>query len=204
MKNKKTAYIILTIAAGIISGGCASIVSSSNQNITVASDPDGATIRIDGMPIGKTPTTVPVKRSSANKMIILEKDGYESQTISASSGLNPWFLGNFCTGGLVGSTTDMISGAAYEYSPGQFYAVLKAKDGSAPAKASQIKMYVFKNFASIKSEITSKPKTYCNGLYEVCQTSMSKDTFFEAIKKISSEAKDISEFSNRVAQQFGN
>lgn len=204
MKNKKSSYLALVIAGAIISGGCASIVSTSNQNITISSDPDGATIKIDGMPVGKTPTTVPVKRSSANKMISLEKDGYETQQIIAAAGTNPWFFGNIVSGGLYGSTTDAISGAAYEYSPGQFYAVLKAKDGTAPTKSSQIKMYVFKNFASIKSELNSKPKTYCNGLYETAQVGMSKETFFEAIKKISIETKEATDFANKVAQQFGN
>jgi len=81
---------------------------------------------------------------------------------------------------------------------------LKAKDGTAPAKSSQIKMYVFKNFANIKSELNSKPKTYCNGLYDTTQTSISKEAFFEEIKKISVETKEVTEFANRVAQQFGN
>jgi len=202
--KKSATQLVSVILAAIVTCGCASIVSTSNQNITISSDPDGATIKIDGMPMGKTPATVPVKRSSANKTIVMEKDGYESQQITAASGTNPWFFGNIISGGLYGSTTDAISGAAYEYSPGQFYAVLKAKDGTAPAKSSQIKMYVFKNFANIKSELNSKPKTYCNGLYDTTQTSISKEAFFEEIKKISVETKEVTEFANRVAQQFGN
>jgi len=61
----------------------------------------------------------------ANQSLVFEKDGYKTLTLPLETTLDPWFWGNIILGGLFGSTTDAISGAVNQYSPGQYNITLQ-------------------------------------------------------------------------------
>lgn len=84
---------------------------------------------VAGRVLGKTPLTVPVDRGS-NLAITFEKDGYKAHTAQLSPTTNPWFFGNIVLGGLVGSTTDGVSGAIHEFAPDQYFVTLKPETPS--------------------------------------------------------------------------
>lgn len=62
------------------------------------------------------PSSVGVKRNnSAVTVNVIEDEKTQPTVYSAQPRLNPWFWGNIIIGGLVGSTTDIASGAAWRY-----------------------------------------------------------------------------------------
>jgi len=121
MKNVLALLLAVTV---ILSTGCASVVSGTDQKLTFNSEPEESTVAVSGRVLGKTPLTVPVDRGS-NQSITFEKEGYKTYTAQLSTTTNPWFFGNIVLGGLVGSTTDGVSGAIHEFSPDQYFVTLK-------------------------------------------------------------------------------
>ncbi|MDR2413287.1 MAG: hypothetical protein LBD50_03710 [Rickettsiales bacterium] len=105
-------------------GGCASIISGGSQQINVQPGStshgrvDAEVISKSGVQTVRLPAVVNVKRSSQDIIVhIKEEDNQclEETQVVISSGLNGWFLGNFITGGLLGSTTDGLTGAVWSY-----------------------------------------------------------------------------------------
>ncbi len=64
----------LFAAAAVIASGCATIVNGSTERVEIASDPPGAMAKVDGIPIGTTPTSIDLKRGEPHSVTI-EKDG---------------------------------------------------------------------------------------------------------------------------------
>lgn len=114
MKRKISLFV--TIAFLLTQTGCASIVSGRQQDISVRSNPEGAAVEIDGMPVGKTPVTTEVKRKRRHQ-IKLTKEGYMEETRSTKRGFNWWFIGNVLIGGIIGIIVDFSTGAVYSVSP---------------------------------------------------------------------------------------
>ncbi|MBS8240890.1 PEGA domain-containing protein [Marinobacter lipolyticus] len=135
--------LLLTLTAALLFTGCASVVSGTDQKVTFNSEPDEATVTVSGRVLGKTPLTVPVDRGS-NQSITFEKEGYKTYTAQLSTTTNPWFFGNIVLGGLVGSTTDGVSGAIHEFSPDQYFVTLKpdTPTGISTSRPRQIKEIV--------------------------------------------------------------
>src|SRR5260221_7059201 len=90
--------------------GCATIMSGSSQDLSFNSSPDGATVTVGGRIIGKTPITTRLGKESG-QTLVFEKDGYKSITMRLETSLDGWFWGNIVLGGVIGSTTDGITGA---------------------------------------------------------------------------------------------
>jgi hypothetical protein len=73
--------------------------------------------------LGKTPFTLQLDRMEGQR-IEFSKEGYKPITMKLTTTTNGAFWCNILLDGLVGSTTDGISGAIYEYSPSQFFVTL--------------------------------------------------------------------------------
>jgi len=73
--------------------GCASIVSHGPDFVPVSSEPPGATVRLDGAAVGRTPMIVPIDRSS-HGVLLLEQEGYRVEKVDLDRVVNPWFFGN--------------------------------------------------------------------------------------------------------------
>jgi len=119
------------IISGLLSGGCASIVSKSDWPVTISSEPNEATVSVknsSGAQImkTKTPTTLTLKSGDgyfcpAGYIFEFSKDGYETQTIHMNAGLNGWYCGNIFLGGLIGLViVDPLTGAMYKLPPTVF------------------------------------------------------------------------------------
>lgn len=143
---------------GVLLGGCATIMSTTTQDVSFSSSPESAEVRINGISVGLTPVTVKVKRDK-NTMITVQKDGYQEERFQLGTEFNPWFMGNVITGGLLGSTTDVVSGATVEYSPSQYHTTLKpvtpAQAVTAIDKSAEVKRFVLVNFADIGQELAT-------------------------------------------------
>lgn len=130
---KKNLIAIISIA--FIVSGCASIFTGSTQQVEFDSDPQGATvvigkmktkdgkkIMVDSYDAGVTPLVVELSRKKI--MVEISKEGYETQEVQLGTTMNPWFLGNFIFGGVLGSSTDTSTGAINEYKPGKYMLTL--------------------------------------------------------------------------------
>lgn len=130
----------LVAAALLTTAGCASIVSKSNWPVNVTSSPSECKVTLKdkrGMEIfkGTTPTVVTLPSSSgffsgADYSLVFEKEGFEPVTVSLSSELNPWYIGNIVFGGLIGFlVVDPATGAMFKL-PEQIHGTLAAKQSS--------------------------------------------------------------------------
>ncbi len=107
---------IITISTLCFSA--ATITKGSKQRVNFDSKPIGAIIRIDGISTCQTPCSIRIKTSARNKFVTIEKDGYETMRLTMNSEFAEitvlsllWDLG----------TTDFITGAAWEYTPYNYF-----------------------------------------------------------------------------------
>lgn len=131
MHHPHLAIIALLITPMMLALGCASIIEGRTQSVTFNSEPAGAQIVINGVPMGVTPATITIKKSDYdNANVQFKKEGYHDQQASLHTKVTGWFWGNVISGGLLGSATDAISGAMWEYSPDKYFVTMP------PVKAS--------------------------------------------------------------------
>lgn len=101
--------------------GCATIIKGSDQALIFQSSPEGAQVIIDGVPVGVTPLTIKLPKNTS-EVVMVKKEGYATKTIPITKHFDGVtalsFFWDF-------STTDFLSGAAYEYSPNSYYFELK-------------------------------------------------------------------------------
>lgn len=122
MKSLLKSIITISFASTLLLlTGCATIFKGTDQVLTITSDPDGATVRIDGKPVGVTPLSTKVKKNSVDS-IMIEKEGFRTETMPLDKKFDGitllstfWDL----------STTDLVSGAAYEYQPSTYHFKMK-------------------------------------------------------------------------------
>lgn len=111
--------LLLTITS------CASIVSKSQYQVSIASNPDNAKFTIANkygakLHSGKTPAYITLSASDgffkkAQYTITYEKRGYNTQQYNLTSSLDGWYFGNILIGGLIGILiVDPITGAMYK------------------------------------------------------------------------------------------
>lgn len=116
MKNSRFWTVVPLIAAGVsCSGGCATLINSDDQIVAFNSEPDGATVAVDGVPMGKTPVALPVARKGGSKMITFSKEGYKTINVELPNTLNAALAGNILFGGLIGLGVDAVSGRGGGY-----------------------------------------------------------------------------------------
>jgi uncharacterized protein YceK len=120
-----TAYRPLALALVLALGGCASIVSDSENTIPISSNPAGAELVItdqEGVEIyrGTTPATVTLDTGAGYfdgqaYQISMVMDGYAPQTVDVDTKLNGWYVGNIVFGGLIGFlVVDPLTGAMWK------------------------------------------------------------------------------------------
>lgn len=115
-------FIFLLIA---VMTGCASIVSKTNYQLHINSDPKGADIRVTdrrGREVftGKTPKTITVKSGAgyftpAKYEVRLKMAGYGEKVIHVTFTINGWYFGNIFLGGALGMlVVDPATGAMWK------------------------------------------------------------------------------------------
>jgi hypothetical protein len=86
-----------------------------NRSLTIASEPPGAIIYVNGFARGATPTVLmlsPYEIGSAP--IVLRKPGYRDASFNARSGVKNSIYGNIIFGGVGGAIIDSASGNAVD------------------------------------------------------------------------------------------
>lgn len=113
---KRNVSFFLALLQVLASTGCATIVSSKMQDVTIRSNPPGAKVMLDGATIGTTPMIANLIRKKRHSLEIT-KNGYDRDVRATTRGFNWWYLGNLIFGGIIGLIVDPITGAIYEVNP---------------------------------------------------------------------------------------
>ncbi|WP_203299789.1 PEGA domain-containing protein [Marinobacter sediminum] len=197
--------LLLTLAAiAFLSTGCASVVTGTDQKITFNSEPEEATVTVSGRVLGKTPLTVPVDRAS-NQSLTFEKEGYKTYTAQLSTTTNPWFFGNIVIGGLVGSTTDGVSGAIHEYSPDQYFVTLKpdTPTGISTSKPRQIKEIIIAFSGEFRHQLASGGGEKVDTIVHLLGISAShKETTIRALNQLALSNKSDLELAETIIEIY--
>ncbi len=126
MNLRSTAKSIAIVTAAALTAGltgCASIVSGTNQLISVetmhaAAPLAGATCKLEndkGVYYVTTPGTVTIHRAYGDLNIKCEKTGIPAGLATVKSSTKGMMAGNILFGGFIGAGVDAASGAAYDY-----------------------------------------------------------------------------------------
>jgi hypothetical protein len=118
MFMKRNLVLALPLVGMMLFSGCATILGGGNQqtvSINSSKPVKGEMKYSDGSGLQHftAPATLSVERKS--KDIILTSNDGSFDTTTVKSDMNPWLLGNIIFGGLIGSTTDSVGGAAWKY-----------------------------------------------------------------------------------------
>ena len=111
----KKLFLIILILNFFLICSCATILTGSADKLSFDSDPDGATILMDGIDIGKTPATISLKRPGfSDKEVMLKLKGYEDRRFILQKEFNVITILNF--GNLLGWGIDIATGSIMKYS----------------------------------------------------------------------------------------
>lgn len=106
------------LIVGLVLTGCATVLQGTSQSIMVDSDPRGATVFVDGQQRGITPTSFTLQKGRREQVIRVERDGYRVQQRPLTTSYDPVAILNIFWDL---STTDLITGAAWQYQPNSYF-----------------------------------------------------------------------------------
>ena len=108
----KKLFIGLSIA--FLASSCASLMTAEEQSINVTTSSNKpAEVTIDDKSI-TAPGMVTVLRDGKDKVVKTTTEGCDTATPIEKS-VTPVFFGNIILGGLLGSTTDSVTGKMWDY-----------------------------------------------------------------------------------------
>lgn len=128
IRNYNLAKLLLCISFVPLFASCATIFSGTTDDVTFESEPEGATVYIDGVQRGRTPTTIEVNRDTSQPRVRLELDGYQTEQFRLQRNFNTVSILNL--GNLIFWGVDLISGAVYRYSPTSYSIMLSQSESA--------------------------------------------------------------------------
>lgn len=106
--------VIIGMSVAFLASGCASIMTAEQQSINVTtSNNKPAEVTIDDKTV-TAPGMVTVLRDGKDKVVKTDAAGCDTATPIKKS-VTPIFFGNIVIGGLLGSTTDGVTGKMWDY-----------------------------------------------------------------------------------------
>jgi hypothetical protein len=126
----KIRRLLLVLLASTSIVGCATLFKGTSQSISVSSVPSGADVFVDNEFKGKTPVSIKLKKNKYNT-IEIRKAGYETAIQALDKKYDFVALANVFWDL---STTDLISGAAFEYDPSNYNFKLEREGTESKAK----------------------------------------------------------------------
>jgi hypothetical protein len=184
--------ILTTLALVAALAGCASIVAGTSQVVSINSNVGGATVAINGSQVGVTPFTGSIARGK-DTTVTVSKAGYQPQTITLSTKIEPIFFGNIIFGGLIGSTTDLATGALFEYAPSSYYVNLSvgtAMNQKEFIRDTELKFYVMTNGAAIRAELAAGSGEHIDTLHRGFFNETERDAFLAAARELAAQSGD--------------
>jgi PEGA domain-containing protein len=105
--------LVLLLAAS--AGGCATIMAGGPDHVPVSTNPPGATVFVDNVPVGQTPMMVTLDRQRSSGVIRIELPGFAPVTLLREKGINGWFWASVCLTGVVGIVVDLVTGDVKDF-----------------------------------------------------------------------------------------
>jgi len=198
---------LILVTFMLVMSSCSSIMSGTTQKVTITSNINGCDIRINGNSVGKTPTTVRIKREDRMHLIVT-KSGYEDYNTTMETKLDPWFWGNIILGGVIGSTTDFALGSTHLLDPDTIHIQMykKGKNSSFytpnndPDKISDKMEFAIINFLNLEKQIMSGSGEHFEALLSLMglKDSSERKNFLSHIQKVVIRQPTSLQFSQAV------
>jgi len=110
--------ILLTAVSSLC--GCATLTRGTTENLSIQTEPAGATATLSSGHMCKTPCVIELKRKN-NVHVKLEKSGYETVDTDVNSEIAgagaAGMAGNVLLGGIIGAGVDAATGATKRLNP---------------------------------------------------------------------------------------
>ena len=118
-------FILFGLIALMALGGCATIFSDGEDEITFNSNVDKTKVYLDGIKLGETPLTLSIDRKTANRKLKFTKTGYQDQEMEL---LHDFNMNSGMVLDITGTATfltpmvvDALSGNLIRYSPTEYH-----------------------------------------------------------------------------------
>lgn len=198
--------ITLFAVGAFVCSGCASVVTGTDQKVTFNSEPDGASVIVSGRALGKTPLTVDVDKGK-NQSFSFQKEGYKEHVAHLSTSTTSWFFGNILLGGLglVGSTTDGVSGAIYEFSPDQYFVTLTpdTASGISTSNRRRIKEIIIAFSDEFRHQLASGGGEYVNAVLKLIKVNVKDgDTTIRVLNRLALENDDDLKLAEKIIDLY--
>ena len=116
VKNRRVMFAALAGSIfAVVFSGCATITKSDSQPVAFSSEPQGATVSLNGVPRGTTPVTIMVEKHYGDQMVMFQKDGYRVEQFKVEKHVAGMTFGNIIFGGIIGVGVDIATGKAMTY-----------------------------------------------------------------------------------------
>ena len=162
--------------------------------------------------MGVTPTSILLKRSDYdNANVLFKKEGYQDQTATIHTKLNAWFWGNIICGGLLGSATDGISGAMWEFSPNSYFVTLNPLKSSAAEIArldyeKKVRRFVLFSYEQLAFDLAKGGGENLKSLYSLLNLTNVDEgqstVVFTELKALALSCENAPVFAEAVLKQF--
>lgn len=118
--HMKVATVALLIC--LVLNSCATLLGGgTSQPVSISAQPTNGNYLIkssSGLQMGSGAVPAQVRLPRRNEyQIEITADGYKTQSVVLTRGLNGWVWGNFVFGWIVGFLIDFVGGAAYKLEP---------------------------------------------------------------------------------------
>jgi|SRR5690554_6879304 len=165
-------FPLALIVSLLLISSCSSIINGRTQEISIHSNVDGADVVLNGYNLGTTPVNrVTIKREEKYHLIV-KKDGYKEYSSVLHTKFDKWFWGNIVIGGVIGSTTDALTGTTHLLDPNTLYVKLAPlkeesvlKDKS--KEDSTLKDFLMTSYSQLKRDINTGNGDYLHSLMKM-------------------------------------
>ena len=110
MRSVGVAVLASVLAIAVTASGCATIFAGGPDHVPVSTNPPGATVFVDNVPVGTTPMMVTLNRDHSGGVIRIEMAGFAPVTVVRAKDIQGWFWVNVCLLSLLGVIVDVATG----------------------------------------------------------------------------------------------
>jgi hypothetical protein len=120
-------FLSATLALSLCTSGCALIVNGTKDSIFIESRPPGATVRVDGQAVARTPAKIYLARRSPGRVTV-EKEGYLPEELVFPIHFDAgWILFDLLLTLGIGIPIDLATGAMWNFNPDRAVVVLRPR-----------------------------------------------------------------------------
>lgn len=211
MKMQYHLIVLLLLITSMLALGCATIVVGEKQALTFDSEPAGAEIVINGVPMGVTPATITIqKRNYENATVVFKKEGYIEQQATLHTKTTGWFWGNILIGGLLGSSIDSMTGSMLEYEPDKFHVTMPPEKASADEMArldyqQKVRKYLLLSYEHMISDMAKGSGEHLSSLWVLLGvTGPGQEAAIRELRTLASISETAPAFAAAVLKRFPN